>query len=79
MLGEGKVPQRTAQLAAWHFANGMSWEQLAAEKYRFANGSEAPAYSQQELQAAMQIAGIASKAAYERQKAAPKSDSKLQN
>jgi hypothetical protein len=79
MLGEGTVPQRAAQLAAWHFANDMSWEQLAAEKYHFANGGTAPAYSPQELQAAMQIAGVASKAAKEREKAAPKSDSMLQN
>lgn len=79
MLGEGQVPQRVAQLAAWHFANDMSWERLAAEKYHFANGGEAPAYSQQELQAAMQIAGLAHKAAKEREMAAPKSDSKSQS
>ncbi len=31
MLGEGKVAQNTAQAAAWHFANGLSWQELAAK------------------------------------------------
>ncbi len=28
-LGRGEVAQRTAQAAAWHLANGLSWERLA--------------------------------------------------
>jgi hypothetical protein len=28
-LAQGKVPQNTAQAAAWHIANGLSWEELA--------------------------------------------------
>ena len=28
MLGAGQVPQNTAQAAAWHLANGLSWEEL---------------------------------------------------
>ena len=29
MLGNGKVAQNTAQAAAWHLANGLSWQDLA--------------------------------------------------
>jgi len=29
MLGEGQMDQRTAQIAAWHLANHMSWDELA--------------------------------------------------
>lgn len=29
LLGEGKIAQNTAQAAAWHLANGVSWEELA--------------------------------------------------
>ncbi len=29
MLGTGKVSQNTAQAAAWHVANGLSWQELA--------------------------------------------------
>ena len=79
MVGEGQLPQRVAQLATWHFANGMSWEQLAAEKYRCANGTGVPAYSPQELQAAMQVAAAATKLVQEREKANSKSDSMSQN
>jgi hypothetical protein len=28
LLGSGRVPQNTAQAAAWHLANGLSWEEL---------------------------------------------------
>jgi hypothetical protein len=28
-LAQGKVPQNTAQAAAWHIANGLTWEELA--------------------------------------------------
>ena len=31
LLGQGKLPQNTAQAAAWHLANGLSWNQLAAK------------------------------------------------
>ncbi|WP_145081134.1 hypothetical protein [Aureliella helgolandensis] len=29
LLGAGKVPQNTAQAAAWHMANGLSWDELS--------------------------------------------------
>jgi hypothetical protein len=33
-LGYGHLAQNTAQAAAWHFANGLSWQELA-NKVRF--------------------------------------------
>ena len=31
LLGQGLVPQNTAQAAAWHMANGLSWDELAVK------------------------------------------------
>jgi len=31
MLGRGEIDQRSAQAAAWHLANDLSWQQLAAK------------------------------------------------
>ena len=39
MLGSGQINQRAAQAAAWHLNNGMSWQELAAKRHRFANGT----------------------------------------
>ena len=30
-LGDGKLPQNTAQAAAWHLLDGLTWEELAAK------------------------------------------------
>ena len=38
MLGRQELSQRAAQAAAWHLANGMSWEQLAGLKRKIAMG-----------------------------------------
>ncbi len=38
MLGWQQLSQRAAQAAAWHLANGMSWEQLAGLKRKIAMG-----------------------------------------
>jgi hypothetical protein len=37
-LGRGEIPQKVAQAAAWHVANGLTWERLAAEKIDHAGG-----------------------------------------
>jgi len=70
-LGADKVPQRVAQLAAWHLASGKSWENLAGlrEKTAFATR---PRYSPQELAAARKLAEKAVEAA---KKAEPKGGS----
>ncbi|MCA9194404.1 MAG: hypothetical protein KDB03_21690, partial [Planctomycetales bacterium] len=49
LLGKGQVPQNTAQAAAWHMANGLSWDELSVKNriesrytgnVRFFNGVE---------------------------------------
>ncbi len=57
MLGTGKLDQRAAQAAAWHFANGMSWDELAAKKIHHLGGRPDEQYfSPGEIQQAMRIA-----------------------
>ncbi|HWB13636.1 MAG TPA: hypothetical protein VG826_30705 [Pirellulales bacterium] len=55
-LGHHRIDQRSAQAAAWHLNNGMTWEQLASETIERADGSSYPYFAPQELQAGMQIA-----------------------
>jgi hypothetical protein len=71
LLSAGKVSQHVAQAAAWHFANGMSWEQIAAEHYRYANGGGSPYFTPREIYAAMQLASVATTLAHEHQQTAP--------
>ena len=75
MLGRGLVPQRAAQVAAWHLNNGMSLRELAAKQLRFANGSSRPYFSPQEIKAGMLAIVAATKLAKERQKSSGKTDS----
>jgi uncharacterized membrane protein YgcG len=67
-LSAGQIGQRAAQAATWHLNNDMSWEQLAAKRLRFANGTSQPYFTQQEIQGGMQVAALALKVAEERQK-----------
>jgi hypothetical protein len=55
-LGNYKIDQRSAQVAAWHLNNDMTWEQLANKRIERADGSSYPYFTPQELQAGMQIA-----------------------
>jgi len=68
MLGKGRLNQRAAQAAAWHFSDGMSWPQLATKQLRFANGARRAYFSPIEIRQAMQIASTATRLARERQK-----------
>ena len=52
MLGRGEIPQRIAQLAAWHLNNDVSWQQLAQIRPVFV---KKPTYSQKELAAAKKV------------------------
>jgi len=71
MLAEGRVNQRVAQIVAWHLVNGMSFEELAAKRLQFADGTSRPYFSPAEINAAMMTAAVAVKAAQEGQKATP--------
>src|SRR5262249_7598018 len=60
MLGDGNLDQRAAQAAAWHFSNGMSWDELANKTIRhIASSLDEPYFSRAELQLALQIANRA--------------------
>jgi len=71
MLGRGEVPQRVAQVAAWHLNNDMTWEQLAAKELRFATGLRRPYFTPQEIQAAMQVVAKATNLAEQRKRSQP--------
>jgi hypothetical protein len=70
MLGTGQLNQRSAQAAAWHLNNGMSWEELANKHVRRASGMTQPYFAPAELQAGMQIAASAVHTAKQREKPA---------
>lgn len=55
VLGSGRCNQKTAQIAAWHLANDMSWGQLARLRHKLANGSTRPRFSGAELQLAKRV------------------------
>ena len=67
-LGRGELSQKVAQAAAWHIANGLTWEKLAAEKIDHAGGiPDEPYFSQAELVAAHRVVAVATEQAQRRQ------------
>jgi hypothetical protein len=73
LFGDKKINQRVAQVAAWHIASKMSWEQLAAKQLKRIGQEPQPYFSQQELRAAMQLVEAAKTIAAEKEKQSPKS------
>ncbi|PQO31773.1 hypothetical protein C5Y97_20415 [Blastopirellula marina] len=71
LLGSGELNQRSAQAAAWHLNNGMSWEELANKRIHHLIGPDTPYFSRQELQVAYKAAEYAK----EVEKARKKGDS----
>jgi hypothetical protein len=61
MLARGEVPQNAAQAAAWHLANGLSWQELALkDRYRSQfTGQSQKFFSRIELELAMRITSVA--------------------
>jgi len=55
MLGSGQIDQRSAQLAAWHLNNDLSWEKLAGLRQRATLGTRS-VYSRSELLAGRRVA-----------------------
>lgn len=55
MLGEGKVGQRVAQVAAWHLANGLSYDELAAKQLEEFGSPARPYFTSQELKDAKTV------------------------
>ncbi len=58
-FGKGRVNQRAAQAAAWHLANGLSWQQLANKRIEHLNGTAEAWFSPLEIRAGMQFATTA--------------------
>lgn len=57
MLGRGEIPQNSAQAAAWHLANGLSWGELASKiRIKHLDGSTELYFSPGEVDAASRIA-----------------------
>ena len=55
MLGHGEIDQRAAQVAAWHFTDAMSFEELAAKRIKHLNGTSEPYFAHAEVVRAVQI------------------------
>ena len=55
LVGTGKLDQQSAQAAAWHLANEMTWEQLAAKKYDRVGAPDAPYFAPPHLYTAQGI------------------------
>ena len=63
-IGRGEVTQKVAQAAAWHIANGLTWEQLAAETIDHAGGDpDEPFFTAVELRAAAQVVDVVTRRA----------------
>lgn len=79
LVSSGAVPQRVAQIAAWHLNNDMSWQQLITKQWRFANGTRRPYFSPDEIKAAMQLVAAATNAAEQRNHKEPSRPSQTQS
>jgi hypothetical protein len=64
MIARGEVRQHAGQAAAWHLANGLTWEQLAAKiGAKHLNGSTEPYFTREDLASAMRMEGEANRRA----------------
>ncbi len=56
LLGQEQIDQRAAQAAAWHLANDMIWEELAAKRIEHLNAPGEPYFTADQLQKAKDLA-----------------------
>jgi hypothetical protein len=67
LVGTGRIDQTSAQAAAWHLANGLSWNELAAKVGRkHLNGAVDPYFTPQQVAFGMRLAGEARRLASQR-------------
>lgn len=59
MVGRGEVRQDVAQAAAWHLADGLSWQELAAKDRVQSRFGNVKYFSPQVLELAIQMVGVA--------------------
>jgi hypothetical protein len=71
LFAKGQIDQRSAQAAAWHLSNKMTWQELAAKQVIRATGKRYPWFSQQELQRAMGLVSAAQRLAKDRPAISP--------
>ncbi len=69
LLGSRLIDQRSAQAAAWHLSNNMTWRQLASKQIRFANGMTRPYFRRAEIHRAMQAVSMSRQLAQQRNSA----------
>jgi hypothetical protein len=55
VLAHDELDQRVAQVVVWHFANDMSWEQLAGLSIKHINGRRSLRFTAAEIRAAQQL------------------------
>ena len=68
MLGRGEIDQRTAQAAAWHLNNDLTWQELASKVIKHLTGASEPYFYPAELERAHKAASAAVALAQENQK-----------
>ena len=71
VFNENHLSQRATQAAAWHLANHMSWDELAAKQIKHLVGPSEPYFSADEIRMAMRMTAEAEK----RVESRPKKDS----
>jgi len=65
LVATGKLDKQAAQAAAWHVANGMSWQELASKTINHVNAPDSPYFSLAALQTAQRIVAEAQRRAHE--------------
>lgn len=59
LLGSGKLDQHTAQAAAWHLTDGLSWNELAQKvKIKHLNGSTEMFFNQRQVASAARVVAM---------------------
>ena len=58
LLGNGRIDQRGAQAAAWHLANGMSWEQLAQKRIQTLLGDGGSYFTPDQIASGVGVAQV---------------------
>ena len=59
LVASGRLNQQSAQAAAWHIANDMSWQELAAKRYNRIGAPDTSFFSRGQLLAAQEIVAAA--------------------
>ena len=66
MVAKGEIDPQSAQAAAWHLANGLSWEELANKVgVKHLDGSKEAFFSAEQLKRAYVVANVAERRASE--------------